>query len=382
MANTVEIHGQYDQHFSLVKEAFARNFKSGEVGASFAATIDGKFVVDIWAGYADAARKRPWECDTIVNVYSTTKAMTALCALILVDRGLLDLDTPVAQYWPEFAQAGKENLPVRYLLSHQSGLAGFDEPILVEALYDWDRIIGLLAKQKPWWEPGEHSGYHSLTFGYLVGEVVRRITNKTLGVFFRDEVALPLKADFHIGLPEEHDSRVGEMIPPPIPKPRDPDYIEMAPDSIAAKVLGNPVLTAEYSRERAWRTAQIPAANGHGNARSVARVAAALACGGKLDSVRLLTLPTIERAIEEQCYGPDLVLGLPIRWGLGYGLPSKEFPIGPNPRTFFWGGWGGSVIVVDLDAKLSFAYVMNNMRTGLTGDPRSARLARALYSAL
>lgn len=383
MAETVEIHGHCDQRFSQVKEAFARNFESGEdIGASFAATIDGKFVVDIWGGYADAAQTKPWERDTIVNVYSTTKAMTALCALMLVERGLLDLDTPVARYWPEFAQAGKENIPVRYLLSHQSGLAGFEEPIPAEALYDWERIVSLLAAQKPWWEPGKHSGYHSLTFGHLVGEVVRRITNKTLGTFFREEVAIPLKADFHIGLPEENDPRVGELIPPAMPKPGDADYIEIAPDSIAGKTLGNPMMTAEYSKHRAWRAAEIPAANGHGNARSVARVAAALACGGELDGVRLLTSPTIEKTIEEQCYGTDLVLAIPIRWGLGYGLVSNEFPIGPNPRTFFWGGWGGSVIVVDLDARVSWAYVMNKMRVGLTGDPRSAGLGTALYAAL
>ncbi len=383
MANTVEIQGHCDQRFSAVKEAFAKNFESdGDVGASFAATIDGRFVVDIWGGYADGARKRPWEEDTIVNVYSTTKAMTALCALMLVDRGLLDLDAPVARYWPEFAQAGKENLPVRYLLSHQSGLAGFDEPIPVEALYDWDRIVSMLAAQKPWWEPGKHSGYHSLTFGYPIGELVRRITGKTLGTFFREEVAVPLKADFHIGLSAEHDSRVGELIPPPVAKPGDPDYVEMAPDSIPARVLGNPPMSAEYSRDRAWRAAEIPAANGHGNARSVARVAAALACGGELDGVRLLGMPTIEKAIEEQCYGPDLVLGMPIRFGLGYGLTSKEFPIGPNPRTFFWGGWGGSLVVVDLDARLSFAYAMNKMLASLMGDPRSARLTMALYASL
>lgn len=178
MTNTIGIHGYCDRRFSAVQEAFSRNFESGEeIGASFAATIDGEFVVDIWGGYADAAQTRPWERDTIVNVFSTTKAMTALCALMLVDRGLLDLDSPVARYWPEFARAGKEKLPVRYLLSHQSGLAGFDELIPREALFDWNRIVNLLAAQKPWWEPGKQSGYHSLTFGYLVGEVARRITN-------------------------------------------------------------------------------------------------------------------------------------------------------------------------------------------------------------
>jgi CubicO group peptidase (beta-lactamase class C family) len=384
MADTVEIHGHCDERLSAVREAFARNFDSGdEAGASFAVTIDGEYVVDIWGGYADAARERPWEEDTIVNVYSTTKAMTTLCALMLVDRGLLDLDAPVARYWPEFAQAGKEGLPVRYLLSHQAGLAGFDEPIPAEALYDWDRIIGMLAAQRPWWEPGKHSGYHSLTFGYTVGELVRRITGKTLGTFFRKEVAVPLGADFHIGLSAGHDSRVAELIPPPALKPGDPGYVDPAliPE-MTKRVLGNPVLTAGHTNDRAWRAAEIPASNGHGNARSVARLAAALARGGELDGVRLLGMPTVEKAIEEQCYGPDLVLAMPIRFGLGFGLVSKEFPISPNPRSFWWGGAGGSRIVVDLDARLSWAYIMNQMFPGLKGDPRSENLSAAVYASL
>lgn len=380
MVNKVEIHGHCNQRFASVREAFAKNFESGlEVGASFAATIGGKFVVDIWAGYADAAKTRPWEKDTIVCVFSTTKAMTALCTLMLVDRGQLDLDAPVADYWPEFAQAGKEELPVRYLLSHTSGLAGFADPVPVEALYDWNRIVNLLAAQKPLWEPGTKSGYHSTTFGYLLGELVRRVTGKTLGTFFRDEVAIPLKADFHIGVPEEHEYHVGEMIPPPVPLAEELANID--PESISMKVLTNPLLRAEDFNSRAWRAAEIPADNGHGNARSVARVAAAMACGGELDNVRLLSLPTIEKAMEEQCYGPDLVLNMPIRWGLGLGLPSKEIPF-PNQRTLFWGGWGGSLIVMDLDAKLSFAYVMNKMDSSITGDTSVIGLATALYAAL
>jgi len=383
MANYDKINGFCDDQFERVKNAFIRNFKSGlEVGASFAATINGKFVIDMWAGHADATQKRPWEEDTIVNVYSTTKVMTVLCTLMLVDRGLLDLDAPVAKYWPEFAQSGKEKLPVRYLFSHMSGLSGFEEKIPPEALYDWDRIINLLATQKPWWKPGTKSGYHALTHGYLLGELIRRITGKTVGTFFREEVANPLNADFHIGLPEELDSRVGELIPPEMP-----DLEKIAEQfnfdaSMAIKTLSNPALDAEYSKTRAWRGAEIPAANGHGNARSVARITSALACGGKVDNVRLLSLETIEKSIEEQSYGPDLVLILPIRFGLGWGLTSKEMPIGPNPRTFYWGGWGGSLAVVDLDAKLSFSYVMNKMTSELTGDIRTIRLVRALYKAL
>jgi CubicO group peptidase (beta-lactamase class C family) len=300
-----------------VKRAFASNFEDGlEIGASFAATVDGRFVVDLWAGHADQARLRPWERDTIVNVYSTTKAMTALCALILVDRGELDLDAPVARYWPEFAQAGKDALPVRYLLSHTSGLAGFAEPIPAEALYDWDRIVRLLASQAPMWEPGAQSGYHALSFGHLLGEVVRRLTGRTLGTFFREEVAEPLGADFHIGLAEEHEPRVGEIIPP--------ETVDLAAEvysgPLAAKVQGNPLIAGSIANQRPWRAAEIPAANGQGNARSVARVSAAMACGGELDGVHLLTPATLGKTVEEQCYGKDLVLGVPIRWGLGFGL--------------------------------------------------------------
>ena len=381
MLNKVEIHGHCDQRFAKVKEAFAKNFESGlEVGASFAATINGKFVIDIWAGYADAAQTRPWERDTIINVYSTTKVMTALCTLMLMDRGQLDPDAPVAKYWPEFAQGGKEELPVRYLLSHTAGLPGFDKHISTKALYDWDRIVNLLAAQKPWWEPGTKSGYHAVTFGYLLGELVRRITGKTLGTFFRDEVAIPLKADFFIGLPEEHDFRVGELIPPDMP-----DLSTLGnndPESIAIKVLTNPFIKIGYTKSRAWRAAEIPAANGHGNAGSIARIAALLACGGELDNVRLLSLHTIEKAIEEQYYGRDLVLNTPVRYGLGIGLTSKEMPIGPNPRAFYWGGFGGSVAIMDLDAKLSCAYAMNKMIFSLTGDPRTVRLVNALYETL
>jgi len=381
----VEVQGYCDEKFAAVKEAFRKNFEDDlEVGASFAATVDGKFVVDIWGGYADAAKTRPWEKDTIVNVYSTTKVMTAICAHMLVDRGLLDVDAPVASYWPEFAQAGKEKIPVRYLLSHQSGVAGWDEPFPVPALYDWDRMIKLLEKQKPMWEPGKHCGYHALTFGYLVGEVVRRITGKTLGTFFRDEVAVPLGADFHIGFSAEHDHRVGELIPPPELKPGEPGYID--PESIteiSKKVIGMlNADTAMCSRDRAWRAAEIPAGNGHGNAHALARVGAAMACGGELDGVRLMGLPTIEKAIEEQCYDTDLVIGTPIRYGLGFGLNTKEMPISPNPRTFFWLGWGGSVVVMDLDARLSWSYVMNKMAATSVTDMRGWGMAQALYASL
>ena len=381
MTSEIEIEGFCEERFKSVKEAFQSNFDNNlEVGASFAVTLNGKHVVDLWGGYANAAKTKQWEKNTIVNVYSTTKVMTAICIHILVDRGLLDLDAPVAKYWPEFAQAGKENLPVRYLLSHTSGLAGWDKHFRSKKLYNWDLMVELLAAQKPWWEPGTKSGYHTITFGHLLGELVRRITKKSLGTFFREEVAVPLGADFHIGLPEEHDDRVADLIPPP---PIDlSSFGDIDPKSVAVRSLTNPIIDVLATKTREWRSAEIPGANGHGNARSVSRITAALACGGELDGVRLLSEKTIKQSIEEQSYGTDLVLNVPIRFGLGWGLQSKELPIGPNPNVFYWGGFGGSVIAVDLDAKLSFCYVMNKMVSTLTGDPRSEKLIEALYESI
>jgi CubicO group peptidase (beta-lactamase class C family) len=385
MPGTMQIRGTCESRFSSVKKAFAGNFESGlEVGSSFAATLNGKFVVDIWGGYADAAMTRPWERDTIVNLFSATKIMTALCAWILVDRGLLDLDAPVARYWPEFAQNGKEKVRVRYLLSHTSGLAGFDRHVSLKNLYDWSFVTGVLAAMKPLWDPGDGSGYHGITQGYLVGEVVRRITGKSLGTFFRDEVAVPLGADFHIGTGPEYDSRVAELVPPPIPKPGDPGYAPPDPRSVKGIVAANAHGGGlGVGNEIGWRRAEIPAANGHGNARSMARVGAALACGGSLDGVRLLSTGTIEKAMEEQCRGVDRILDTEIRWGLGVELSTQKRPLGPNKRTFSWGGAGGSMLVVDLDAKTSWAYAMNKGSQGPHFlDPRNRALAAAFYACL
>jgi len=297
---------------------------------------------------------------------------------MLIDRGLLDPDAPVARYWPEFAQAGKEKILVRHIMSHTAGLPALDRAVPMETLYDWNKTVSLLAAEKPWWEPGKDWGYHAFTFGHLVGEVVRRVSGKTLGTFFRDEVAIPLKADFHIGLPEEHEPRVAEMIPAPELKPGDIGYLP--PGSQQYRAMNFPIFSALDSRNRAFRAAEIPGANGTGNARSVARVASTVACGGKLDGLRLLGMPTIDKALEDQYYGTSPNWLLPIRFGLGFGLTSKELPIGPNSRVLFWGGYGGSAVVMDLDAKLAFSYVMNKMGNGL--NPRILSLLGALYGAL
>ena len=377
------IDGECDPRFAAVRDTFAASFDAGrEVGASFAATIGGRLVVDLWGGHADAARTRPWRRDTIVNVFSTTKAMTALCAHLLVDRGLLDLDAPVARYWPEFAAAGKEALPVRMLLCHTAGLAAIRPRISLETIYDWDRYAAVIAAETPWWEPGTANGYHALTFGHLVGELIRRIGGKSMGRFLRDEVTGPLGADFHVGLDVAEEGRCAEMIAPTAAEEAAAGVPDPAPGSLRAKVFGNPPLHPRQANTSAWRRAEIPAANGHGNARSVARVLAALACGGTLDGVRLLDAASIARAIEPQAYDRDLVLGFKLKWGLGFMLTSDELPLSPNPRAFGHGGWGGSLGFADLDAGVSWAYVMNKMTPGTAGDTRGGALMAALYGAL
>jgi CubicO group peptidase (beta-lactamase class C family) len=381
----LEIGGICEPRFQRVREAFAENFSlHGEVGATVAATVDGKPVVDLWAGYADAARTRPWTRDAIVNIASSTKGLTTICAHHLVDRGLLDLEAPVARYWPEFAQAGKAALPVHLLLSHRAGLPAIDAPLPTEAVYDWARMTSALAAQKPWWEPGTQHGYHTFTFGWLVGEVVRRITGKSLGTYWREEVAEPLGLDCHIGLAAEHDARVAEFIPIP---PGQPDLeIELmrkAPPMVQ-KAINNPPKMVADMNTLAWRRAEIPAGNAHTNAQALARVYGALACGGEVDGIRVLSPEAIERARTEQSSGPDpMLFGFPTRFGLGFSLPLEGTGFGPtSPSAFGCPGAGGSIGFADPEARVGFGYVMNQIQPGMPPDPRALRLIGALYASL
>ena len=374
------IEGTCADRFAAVRDQFEANFRDhGEVGASVALTIDGEMVVDLWGGEVttDSAASAPWERDTIINVFSTTKTMTALCCLMLADRGYLDLHGPVAAYWPEFKTCGKERVTTAHIMSHTAGLSGWEQPINVDDLYDWDTATSLLAAQAPWWEPGSASGYHAVTQGYLLGEIVRRITGQTVGQFFAAEVAGPLGADFHIGTPAEHDARVAHVI---APTPDLGDRAEMGP--MAVRTLTNPTLHASVSATIPWRRAEIPAAGGHGNARAVAHVHSVVACGGSAHGVNLMSEAGCHRIFEELIYGQDLVLPVVLRLGMGFGLPSPEMPISPNEHACFWGGWGGSLAVIDLDARMSFAYVMNKMGEGTTGDLRGAGLLFAAYASL
>ncbi|MFX1425321.1 MAG: serine hydrolase [Promethearchaeota archaeon] len=497
MLKEIEIQGLCEPRFEAVKDAFMQNFEEGmEVGASFAVTINGKYVIDIWGGFKDKENTQPWEQDTICNVYSTTKVPTVLCTMMCVDRGLLDLDDPVAKYWPEFAQNGKEKILIRHILSHTSGLAGIEENVPSRTIYDWDEVIKLLAAQKPWWEPGTKCGYHSITHGYLLGELVRRITGKILGAFFKEEVADPLNIDFHIGLAENHVPRVSTLIPDrPIMivihlllgaifrtvnnseivkneikdlektimldygdqdqfvviisdgkielktgKIENPDcsfivskdragamnwlfnsfnddddyvskYLKVEGNSeeidqvkklfeiisVEARRLGSvgikmslPGGIRDRSGDREWQAAEIPAGNGHGNARSVAKIASIIACEGELDGERIISKDTLEKILEEQIFEKDLVMQIPVRYGLGVGLPHKDRP-SPNPRTCWWAGAGGSAIRMDLDDHIGFGYVMNQMRNQTReetaanlyhSDTRGNRLITAVYESL
>ena len=358
------IQGSYDDLFTAVPNALAALLDAGDAGASVAVFVDGEPVVDVWGG-GDADRTMPWQRDTITNVWSVTKTMTALCALVLADRGDLDLDAPVARYWPEFATAGKGGVLVRHLLSHTAGLPHWDGPIA--DLYDWPAATARLAAQALDWEPGSAAGYHSLTQGFLVGEVVRRITGRSLGEFFADQVAGPLGADFHIGLAAEHDHRVALSVPPPS---RDEDYFASAPDG-ADSSAGTAVRVRDGNGV-AWRRAHIPAASGFGNARSVALVQSVMACGGAVQGVRLLSKAGCDRAREEQFSGEDRVLGMPVRYGVGYGLFGNMLG---------WGGWGGSLVMIDPDARMAVAYVTNQMREP-ADDNRGLELVMAAYDGL
>jgi CubicO group peptidase (beta-lactamase class C family) len=388
-SDTVDISGHCDSGFGAVKDAFGANFSdNGDVGASVAVVRGDELVVDIWGGHQDEARTTPWERDTIINVWSTTKTMTCLSALVLASRGLLDVDAPVERYWPEFGAAGKGNVLVRHLLSHTAGLPAWDVRLDSTDLYDWDKVTPMLAEQATWWEPGWKSGYHAITQGNLVGEVVRRVDGRSVGRFFAEEIAGPLGSDFHIGLAEEHDDRVARVIPvPPL------DFVSGEAESAAAAGGGvdktsipyraaNPRLVAEQSWEIPWRRAEIPAAGGHGNARSVALAQAVVSAGGSSRGVELLSQDVIDRIFDVQSAGRDLVLGIGVTFGVGYGLNSPRNPISPNARVCYWGGWGGSLVVNDVDAGFTMAYVMNRMGEGTVGDDRAHSILRGVYASL
>jgi len=356
--STPPVHGTCDEIFARVRDVFERSFESGEIGAGVAVLIDGEPVIDLWGGWADEERTRPWERDTIVNVYSVTKGMASVCMNRLIEEGLLDLDAPVAKYWPEFAQNGKQDITMRLLVSHQAGLP--NAPKLPRNLQnDWTAVTTALAQASPEWEPGSQQVYHAITWGYLNGEVLRRIVGRTIGTYLREEVCDPLRADFLLGVGPEHDARCATVIqgsafpfsdPPPglSAEERAEDNAKWGPNS------------------RNWRAAEIPAVNGHATAMGVARVYAALARGGELDGVRILRPDTIDRATVQIGPGmqPMTAGGAVLRFGTGFILSTRALPDGRSVTTLGHGGWGGANGLADPERKLAFGYVLNTMNSG------------------
>ncbi|MDN0199164.1 serine hydrolase domain-containing protein [Streptomyces sp. S.PNR 29] len=382
-----QVHGHCDARFVAVRSAFEENFRDrGELGAAVTVTVDGATVVDLWGGWADEARTRPWQRETLVNVWSTSKGPVALCAHLLADRGLLDFDAPVATYWPEFAEAGKEKVLVRHLLSHRAGLSGLREPHSVGQLYDWQLTVDRLAAMEPWWEPGTQSGYHALTYGHLVGEVVRRVSGLLPGAFLEREVTGPLGLDFTVGLPDKQSARAAELVQPPVAGTSEQAavFAQLAPAAIAA--LTNPGVGAAEANSPEWRAAEIPAANGHGTARAVAALYGIFAGGGSYDGHRVLSPEAAERVREGQGACRDLVLGAGFAGeteaGLGLWLSGPNGSYGPNPRAFGHDGFGGSCGLADPEAGVSLGYVMNRMGPHVADDPRKMALIDALYSVL
>ena len=384
----VKVEGTCDPKFNRVKDAFVENFeKRNEVGAAAAVVLDGKSVVDIWAGHADREKTRPWTRDTLVNVYSTTKGVTAICAHRLADKGLLDIDAPVAKYWPEFAQAGKDKLPVRYLLSHQAGLAAVRKPLDDDALFNWNKMTTALAEQEPWWEPGTKHGYHALTFGYLVGEVIRRITGKTPGTYLRDEIAGPLGIGSSYRSRRERrcahrrhdrDAAAGTRRAESVCRNNEESGIghvqgvhESAGRNEAragqhARVAGS----RDSSRERAYHRA------------SLAKLYGTLARGGELDGVRVMSKEQVAQCSIEQSSGPDALLMINTRFSLGFMMSQPGASLGPNAKSFGHPGAGGSLGYADPEAKIGFGYTMNKMHASLLIDPRATALIDAVYASM
>ncbi|MEU3461188.1 serine hydrolase domain-containing protein [Streptomyces sp. NPDC006733] len=377
----VIVEGTCTARFEPVRAALAARLESGEeLGASIAVDVDGVMEVDMWGGHADAAYRVPWGQDTVVNLWSTTKTLSSLAALLLVDRGALDLHRPVAHYWPEFAAQGKQDIEVRHILGHTSGLSGWQQPFTMDDLYDWPTASARLAGQAPWWEPGSASGYHLQTQGQLIGELVRRVSGRTLTEFVDTEIAKPSQADVQIGARPADWPRIAELIAPSklpaLPATLDPEAI------FTRTLLGSPARD-EHVDTPQWRRAELGALNGHGNARGLARALSVISRHGEVNGRRLLSADTVDKILDVQADGVDLFLGVPVRWGVGYALAdARTMPHMPTGRVCFWVGHGGSIVLMDLDRRVTFSYTMNRLGDGLLGSERTHHYLQQVYAVL
>lgn len=373
------IHGQLASGAEPMLEAFLENFASGEeMGASVCVWRHGERIADLWGGFADAAASRPWGEHTLVNGMSSTKPVAATCFHLLVDRGLADYDDPIDRYWPEFAQNGKAGVPIRYILDHRLGLPLIPRAMWPDKLFDWNAMCAALAAEAPLWKPGSNAGYHVRTFGYLIGEVVRRIDGRTLGRFFRDEIAKPFGIDYYIGLPASEFGRCAEFIP----ETRGTIY-DAAIDQDSYLARASPAIAPAVFNSPQWRQAELPASNGHGNARSLGRFYAILANGGEIDGKRLLSRKTLERATAVQHSIHELVMDRTYHQGLGFLRSSPPIvPMGPHATSFGHQGAGGALGFADPLNGIGFGYLMNKMHARRENGPRAGRLIDALYRSL
>ena len=380
----VAVEGSCDRRFAPVRDAFRDNFRErGEVGAAVCVMAGGRVVADLWGGWADPGRGRRWQRDTLVNMFSVGKGLVAVCAARLAGPGRLDVDAAVASCWPEFGAAGKGAVTIRQLLSHQAGLPAVRRRLPPGSMLDWQAMTAALAAQEPWWQPGTGHGYHVNTFGFLIGEVIRRLAGRTVGTLLRQEVAGPLGADVHIGLPASQHWRVAPVPwPDPLPGEAEPAGLEPA-RLMAYNAYFNPggLSGAGVVNSPAWRAAELPSANAHGTARGVARVYAALAAGGTLDGTAVADPAALAAATAEQACGQDLVLGRPSRFGLGFQLTQPERPLGPGNAAFGHFGAGGSLGFCDPDSGVAFGYVMNQMGPRWQ-NPRTRALVDAVFACL
>ena len=376
------IDGTVKPGYEAVAEAFRANFaperQVPDIGASFAVIQDDEVLVDLWGGHADPERTRPWTRGTMSNVYSTTKGVAAACTTLLESRGQLDYAAPVTRYWPEFGQAGKGGLTVEQMLAHQGGVSGLRIPTSVDDLFDWDLMVERIAAAEPLWAPGSTSGYHAITWGFLAGELVRRIDGRGIGAFLREELAGPLDADVFIGLPQSEDHRYATIAKPPAEQTQ--TLAEMS--EILSLTLGNPVIEGEVPNRREWRAAEIPAAGGIANGMGLARLYAPLANRGVAQGRTYYTPEAIARATRIRFSGVDMNLGVPVRWGAGFFGNNAARWYGPDDDAFGHSGWGGSCGFFDPKRRLSVGFAMNQMDANLNGDPRTIRLLDAVYACL
>ena len=358
LSGAMTVSGTCTTAFEPLRDLLAANLADGtDLGASVAVLHDGELVADLWGG--EARPGVPWEEDTVVMVWSVTKPMAALTTLVLVDRGDLDLDAPVSTYWPEFR---RDDVLVRHLLAHTSGYAGWTEKLDVPGLLDLERSERMLAEQEPWWEPGTASGYHMIAYGHLLDGLVRAATGTPLADHFRTLVAGPLGADFHLGVPDDVLGRCADLVPP---ADAGIDYSALPEGNLLIPTVVNPLLDINHPEHgcnsAGFRGVSVAGVSGHGNARSIARAQSVVSHGGEVGGVRLLSDATVDRIFDVQAEGADKVLMAPLRWGIGYGLPSPTTPAIPDGRACWWTGWGGSIVVNDLDSRTTVAYAMNKM---------------------